>query len=208
LLSFIGNPDRTAPIKGQPKVNKKALQFIRLAGMALAGITLLEVTPAPGRRVGTLEAPIPPASSALDEASIRALHQRKVDGWNHRSAEDFAAAFADDADLVTFGIHLKGRQEIASFYRQLFDALLNGSRLEGRIKSVRFFNADVAVMHAISSTMTRGEAEISPDREAVETLVLTRSDSQWRIATLQDSRPAFELQTVLKPGSRLSRAQH
>lgn len=172
----------------------------------LAGILLLEVNPAPARRVGTPEAPLP-VSNSTDEAAIRALFQQKIDGWNHRSAADFAAVFADDADLVTFGTHLKGRPEIASFHRRLFSAPLNGSRLEGQIKGIRFLSSEVAVMHA-HGRMMPSQAETSQDPGSIETLVFTRTDGKWHIATLQDSRPALELQTVLMSGHRLSHAQH
>jgi hypothetical protein len=35
------------------------------------------------------------------------------------------------------GTHLKGRQEIISFNQQLFDTYVKGSRLVGKVRSVR-----------------------------------------------------------------------
>jgi len=35
------------------------------------------------------------------------------------------------------GTHLKGRQEIISFNQQLFDTYIKGSRLVGKVRSVR-----------------------------------------------------------------------
>jgi ketosteroid isomerase-like protein len=78
-------------------------------------------------------------SRSADEAAIRALYQQLMDGWNSGSGEAFAAPFAEDGDLVGFdGTHLKGRQEIASFHQQLFDTYVKGSRLVGKVRSVRF----------------------------------------------------------------------
>ena len=77
-------------------------------------------------------------SRSADEAAIRALYQQLMDGWNKGSGEAFAAPFAEDGDLVGMdGTHLKGRQEIISFTQQLFDTYVKGSRLVGKVRSVR-----------------------------------------------------------------------
>jgi uncharacterized protein (TIGR02246 family) len=79
-----------------------------------------------------------PTSRSADEAAIRALYQQLMDGWNKGSGEAFAAPFAEDGDLVGMdGTHLKGRQEIISFNQQLFDTYVKGSRLVGKVRSVR-----------------------------------------------------------------------
>ena len=77
-------------------------------------------------------------SRSADEAAIRALYQQLMNGWNKGSGEAFAAPFAEDGDLVGMdGTHLKGRQEIISFNQQLFDTYVKGSRLVGKVRSVR-----------------------------------------------------------------------
>jgi uncharacterized protein (TIGR02246 family) len=77
-------------------------------------------------------------SRSADEAAIRALYQQLMDGWNKGNGEAFAAPFAEDGDLVGMdGTHLKGRQEIISFNQQLFDTYVKGSRLVGKVRSVR-----------------------------------------------------------------------
>jgi uncharacterized protein (TIGR02246 family) len=85
------------------------------------------------------------SSAAADEAAIRALYQQVMDGWNAASGDAFAAPFEEDGDLVGFdGTHLKVRQEIALFHQHLFDMFLKGSRLVGKVRSVRFLTSDVA----------------------------------------------------------------
>jgi uncharacterized protein (TIGR02246 family) len=91
-------------------------------------------------------------------------------------ADAFAAPFAEDGDLVGFdGTHLKGRQEIASFHQQLFDTFVKGSRLVGKVKSVRFVTSDVAVMHAVGGTVMAGQSDIDPERISIHTLVAMKS---------------------------------
>jgi len=81
-------------------------------------------------------------SSGRDETAVGALYQELMAGWNRDSGESFAAAFAEDGDLIGFdGTHLKGRRELASFHQPLFDKRLKGTRLVGEVKSIRFPDA-------------------------------------------------------------------
>jgi uncharacterized protein (TIGR02246 family) len=129
------------------------------------------------------------ANRRADEAAVRDLYQELMDGWNRGSGEAFAAAFAHDGDLVAFdGTHFEGREEIAPFHQQLFDKWLKGSRLVGRVEEVRFLSPDVAVMHAVGSTVMRGKTEPSPERDSIQTLVATRESGEWRIAAFQNTR--------------------
>ncbi|MDQ3913467.1 MAG: SgcJ/EcaC family oxidoreductase [Actinomycetota bacterium] len=126
---------------------------------------------------------------SADEVAVRGLYQQLMDGWNRGSGEDFAAVFTEDGDLVAFdGTHFKGREEIAPFHQQLFDRWLKGSRLVGRVKDVRFLSPDVAVMHAVGSTVMRGKSEPSPERDSIQTLVAVREGDGWRFAAFQNTR--------------------
>ncbi len=124
-----------------------------------------------------------------DEEAVRALYRQLMDGWNRGSGEAFASAFTEDGDLVAFdGTHFRGRKEIAPFHQQLFDKWLKGTRLVGRVEDVRFLSPDVALMHAVGSTVMRGKSEPSPERDSIQTLVATREDGQWRLAAFQNTR--------------------
>jgi len=128
-------------------------------------------------------------TNSADEAAVRALYQRLMDGWNRGSGEDFAAVFAEDGDLVAFdGTHFKGREEIAPFHQELFDKWLKGTRLVGEVKDVRFVSPDVALMHAAGSTVMRGKSEPSPGRDSIQTLVAVREGGEWRLAAFQNTR--------------------
>jgi len=126
---------------------------------------------------------------AADEAAVRDLYRELMDGWNWGSGESFAAVFTEDGDLVAFdGTHFKGREEIAPFHQELFDKWLKGTRLVGRVKDVRFLSPDVALMHAVGSTVMRGKTAPSPERDSIQTLVAVRHDGQWRLAAFQNTR--------------------
>jgi uncharacterized protein (TIGR02246 family) len=124
-----------------------------------------------------------------DEAAVRALYQKLMDGWNRGSGAAFAAAFMEDGDLVAFdGTHFEGREEIAPFHQELFDKWLKGTRLVGQVKDVRFLSPDIALMHAVGGTVMRGKSEPSPERDSIQTLVAIRRDGEWRLAAFQNTR--------------------
>jgi uncharacterized protein (TIGR02246 family) len=116
-----------------------------------------------------------------------------IDGWNKGSGDAFAAPFAEDGDLVGFdGMHLKGRQEIASFHQQLFDTFVKGSHLIGKIRSVRFLTPDVAIMHVVGGTIMAGQTDIEPERNSIHSLVVMKgSDDKWRLAAFQNTRAQY-----------------
>jgi uncharacterized protein (TIGR02246 family) len=129
-----------------------------------------------------------------NESTICALYFQMIDGWNKGDGNVFAAPFAEDADLVGFdGTHLKGRQEIASFHRRLFDTFVRGSRLIGKVRSVRFLTPDVAIMHSVGGTIMAGQSDIESDRNSVHTIVAKKDDvgNQWRIVAFQNTRAQY-----------------
>jgi len=132
-------------------------------------------------------------SSATDhEGAIRSLYQQLMDGWNAASGDAFAAPFEEDGDLVGFdGTHIKGRQEIASFHQHLFDMFLKGSRLVGKVRSVRFLTSNVAVMHAVGGTVMAGESDLERERNSVQTLVAVKRNGKWSLAAFQNTRAIY-----------------
>jgi uncharacterized protein (TIGR02246 family) len=131
--------------------------------------------------------------STADEVEIRALYLQLMDGWNRGSGEAFAAPFAEDGDLVSMdGTHLKGRQEIISFNQKLFDTYVKGSRLVGKVRSVRFLTPDIAIMHAVGGTIMAAQTDIEPDRNSIQTLVAMKGSSgKWRLAAFQNTRAQY-----------------
>ena len=129
------------------------------------------------------------ANRPADEAAVRDLYRRLLDGWNEGSGSAFAAPFAEDGDLVAFdGTHFEGREEISAFHQELFDRWMKGTRLVGEVRDVRFLGPDAAVVHAVGGTVMRGKTEPSPERDSIQTLVATREDDGWRLAAFQNTR--------------------
>jgi hypothetical protein len=54
------------------------------------------------------------ANHSADEAAIHDLYRELMDGWCRDTSDAFAAAFAEDGDLIgSDGTHFHGRKEIA-----------------------------------------------------------------------------------------------
>jgi uncharacterized protein (TIGR02246 family) len=124
-----------------------------------------------------------------DEREIRELFARLLDDWGRGDGKAYGSRFTDDADYVAFdGSHTKGRSAIAASHQQLFDKHLKGTRLTGRIESVRFLNPDTALVHASGGTVMRQKTRPSPERDSIQTLVAVRRDDAWRFAAFHNSR--------------------
>ena len=139
-------------------------------------------------------------SSKSDDEEIRSLYQQMIDGWNKSNGNDFAAPFDENCDFIAFdGTHFKRRQEIATFHQWLFDGFLRGSRLVGKIRSVRFLTPDVAIIHGVGGTVLAGKTDIEPERNSVHTLVAIKKqqkekdtgETEWRLIAFQNSRAQY-----------------
>ena len=81
-----------------------------------------------------------------------------------------------------------GRREIAASHQQLFDKFLKGTRLTGRVLSMKFVRPDVALIHATGGTVMRDKTKPSPERDSIQTLVAVREGAEWRFAAFHNSR--------------------
>jgi uncharacterized protein (TIGR02246 family) len=124
-----------------------------------------------------------------DERAVRHLYDELIEGWNEGSGSRFAAAFAEDGDLIAFdGTALKGRQQIETFQQVLFDKWVKGTRLTGEVTDLRFLNRDTALLHAIGGTIKRNKTKPARARDSIQTLVATRTVDGWRLAAFQNTR--------------------
>jgi uncharacterized protein (TIGR02246 family) len=138
---------------------------------------------------GHAEAPAAPALGQGDEAAVRALHAALLGGWNRRSAEAFAAPFAEDGQVVGFdGTEHSGREQITGDLQRIFTDHVTPAYV-GRVREVRLVAPDVALLRAVAGLVPPGGSDLLPELNAVQTLVAARRGGGWRIVLFQ-STPA------------------
>ena len=126
---------------------------------------------------------------AADEGAIHDLFDALLEDWGRGDGEAYGSRFTEGADYVAFdGTHTKGKAEIAHSHQESFDTYLKGTRLTGRITSVRFLDSDVALVHAMGGTIMRGNTRTSPERDSIQTLVAVKRNGEWRFAAFHNSR--------------------
>jgi len=133
--------------------------------------------------------PAAPKDKEADENAIRGLVDRLSEAWGQGDGRAFAAVFAADADYVVFdGTRLKGRKAIGEAHQRLFDTVLKGTKLSGRVTGVRFLTPDVAVVHGEGGVLRPGEAEVSPRQRSVQSLVAVRRGGGWAVEAFHNTR--------------------
>jgi uncharacterized protein (TIGR02246 family) len=133
----------------------------------------------------------PQDSPSPDEIEVRELYRQMLDGWNKRSADAFAAPIAEDGDLIGFdGSQLIGRAEIVSSIQQIFADHLTAPYVS-KVRGVRFLSPEVAVLRAIVGMIPPAQPDLDPNLNALQTLIASKRDGQWRIVLFQNTPAQF-----------------
>lgn len=122
-------------------------------------------------------------------ASIRGLIETLTEAWNEGDGTAYAEPFTKNADYIVYdGSHLTGREAIAKRHQQLFDTLLDGSKLMSQIENIRFVSEDVAVVHAAGGVQLRWQTRLPAKRDSIQTFVAVNQGDTWRFTAFQNTR--------------------
>jgi uncharacterized protein (TIGR02246 family) len=126
-----------------------------------------------------------------NEIEVRTLYQQLLDSWNRRNADAFAASFAEDGHVIGFdGSQMSGQAEIASTLRQIFADHLTGTYVS-KVREVRLLSPGVALLRAVVGMVPHAQSDIVPALNAIQTLIATKHDDQWRITFFQNTPAQF-----------------
>lgn len=130
-------------------------------------------------------------SHPTDEYTVRALYQQLLDSWNRRNGADFAAFFSDDALVVGFdGSQMNGRVEIGKTLSAIFADHVT-LHYVGIVRNVWQISPDTMLLHAEAGMIAEGKTDFVPERNTVQTLVVTRHGGEWQIAMYQNTPAQF-----------------
>lgn len=110
-----------------------------------------------------------------------------VAAWSEGDGDKFASSFSDDADFTTwFGMHLKGKQEIAFGHNMIFKEFYANTVWDLSIDHIKFVGDNVALVYCSGAVIAKG-APKAEEPDAVPLMVLNQRNGEWKILALQNT---------------------
>jgi uncharacterized protein (TIGR02246 family) len=131
-----------------------------------------------------------PKDSDADSAAIKQTFTDFYESFSHHDAHATAMTFAEDADFTNMrGIHRHGREEIETWFANLFKGNLKSSNRTDIVRSIRFFTPQTATVDAdtvITGTKTADGSE-GPPRKGLMIATLTKQNGRWLISVFHEA---------------------
>jgi uncharacterized protein (TIGR02246 family) len=130
-------------------------------------------------------------STSEEEDQVLALYHNLLDNWNQRDEHAFAVLFEVKGHLIGFdGSQINGRTAIQVEMNRIFHNHIPAAFV-GLVKEVRFPHPDVAILRAVAGMVPRGQTDLDPEVNAVQTLVAVKRAGNWEIALFQNTPAQF-----------------
>ena len=128
----------------------------------------------------------------MDEQPVRELYNALIAAWNSRDATGMASLYAPRGGQVGFdGSVFNTPAEIEAAMRPIFKDHPT-ARYVTIVREVRELGPGVVILRAAAGMVPPGETAIKPERNAIQTLVASRSDSgEWRVEMFQNTPAQF-----------------
>ena len=119
------------------------------------------------------------------------LYESLLGSWNQRNARAFAGHFSADAVVIGFdGSQMNGSKEIENTIGQIFSDHQTAVYVP-IVRYTRRLADGIYVLKADVGMVPRGQKDINPAVNAVQTITMVKEGDQWRIAMLQNTPAAF-----------------
>lgn len=123
----------------------------------------------------------------MNEKVIKELHMKLLTAWNSQDASGMASLFTDNGNVVGFdGSENNGKEQIDKEMNKIFKDHKT-ARFVWKVREVRFFSPDIALLRAVVGMILPGEKHITPERNAVQSLVAVQENKKWKIALFQNT---------------------
>lgn len=131
------------------------------------------------------------ALPADEMAAVIALYEQLLASWNARDASAYAELFAPDGNIVGFdGSQMDGPAAITAHLGQIFADHPTPTYV-AKVREVRALGKDVILLRAVAGLVPRGQADLNPAANAIQSLVTVRRDGLWRVALFQNTPAQF-----------------
>jgi uncharacterized protein (TIGR02246 family) len=132
------------------------------------------------------------ADSALTRDAVIGLYTNLLEAWNRRDAQAFAAQFTESGSTVGFdGSQLDGRAAIAGELGRIFADHIPATYV-GKVIEVRPLGSSAVLLRAVAGMKPPKEAELKPERNAVQSLVAVADGGVPKIALYQNTPARFD----------------
>jgi len=122
---------------------------------------------------------------------VDSTNQRLLEAWNRRRADEFAAVFAADGNVVGFdGSPTNSRQEVASTLASIF-ADHQTATYVANVREVRLLRPDVALLRSVVGMVPPGQARLYQAVNAILSVLLLDKDGTRQVALLHNTPAAF-----------------
>jgi uncharacterized protein (TIGR02246 family) len=127
-----------------------------------------------------------------DENEIRLLYQRLIVSWNRHNATDFASLFCEDGNTIGFdGSQMNGPKQIKDELAGIFSNHKVASYV-GIVQEVRTLAENIFLLRAVAGMVPPGKTAIMPERNAIQSLIVTKNQDEYCIALYQNTPAAFD----------------
>jgi len=121
---------------------------------------------------------------SIDEKKIRGVFETMQTAWKNNDSKAFDECFTEDSDFVSFrGEHYKGRENNISKHVHF-----KKSRLYINIKSIRFLNNEMAIVHAEGKVLQEYETVSSKCKLSYTTNIMVKENGEWKITSFHNSK--------------------
>jgi uncharacterized protein (TIGR02246 family) len=132
-----------------------------------------------------------PSPTNPEDRDVISLYKQLHNCWNDRDAPGMAGLFAEDGHVVGFdGSQIDGRDNIAGEMARIFASHMTAAYV-GIVREVRFLSPEIALLRAVAGMVPRGQQEINPAVNAIQTLVAEKQAGRWRAVLYQNTPAQF-----------------
>lgn len=122
---------------------------------------------------------------------MRQIYSDLLAAWNRRSAVDMAALVTADVTMIGFdGSQMEGREVVEQTLAGIFADHPTATYV-AKVRVVRFPTSDVGVLRAVVGMVPRGQTELKPDVNAIQTMVAVKASEKWLVTLFQNTPAAF-----------------
>jgi uncharacterized protein (TIGR02246 family) len=126
-----------------------------------------------------------------EETTVRLLYQNLLQYWNNADAKNYAALFADDANMVGFdGSQVNGKKAIEDHLSGIFANHKTASYIS-IVREIRFLVPGIVLLRAVVGMVPPGKTDINPATNAIQTAILQKQQDAYKFALFQNTPAAF-----------------